>query len=306
MAAAMKPKLLILGANGFIGKYASAYLSTWYECVGLDWAPSNTQDKSTILVDIRDKSALWGALIATKPNYILNLVAAKNTHAASELLLLNAELPRFIMERADELGGFLKKIIFIGSAAEYGNAPDLPITEDLIHSPVSLYGLSKSIQTSYFKYYSKKSKIEMNLVRPFNIIHNEMPLASSIGSFIHNITNTAEGHSFSVGNLQVRRDFVDLRDICQAFHLVLEKGLAHEEYNIASASSHKLEDILKFLIKKSGKKLHYEIPAGAVGETHIMNSFGSFAKLQKDCGWTPNTDVYKLLDEVIFTRDSSI
>ncbi len=299
-----KAKLVILGSSGYVGQFAVNYFDDIFDVYGISRIENknitSSKRQNYFSVDLTDTQELLRVLSQIQPDYVINLAACKNNASLEEALLINSSIPLFLMSHGYKIGNNLRKIIWVGSAAEYGNAQHLPIDEQTLLNPISSYGLSKTLQTTYFKFFTSKVPFSMCLVRPMNIIHHELPSHFSVGAFIQNIRKTKEGGSFSVGHLQVKRDFVSLSDFCRSLHLVLENGRSGEEYNVSSNTSYPLSQILNFLIERSGKKLIVELPQEDKDSSSIMDCRGSFDKIAMECKWQPSESIFDVLKRVQF------
>lgn len=300
----LKPKLLILGSSGFIGKLAVQTFQKNYDIFGF----SRTIDpliQASLLsshffpIDLLNRIDFEKTLLRIEPDYILNLATCRNDACLSDALKINTEFSAYLMENMFSLLPNLKKVVLVGSAAEYGNVEFLPVNETTAQNPRSPYGLSKSIQSSFFKYFSQKPQFKFCLARPFNIIHEDISPFMAIGSFIHKIRNVSYGGKISVGNLQIKRDFVSVNDFLKAIELIFEYGKAGEDYNIASNLSYSLSDVLAFLIKKSGKNIIVEEQESQDNLNVIFDSRGSYEKLKQTCHWEPSESVFEVLDKVL-------
>ena len=68
-----------------------------------------------------------------------------------------------------------------------------------------------------------------------------------------------DGNIIYVGNLDVARDFSDVRDTVHAYRILLEKGKRGDIFNVGSGTGYNLKDVLNQIIKKSGKSLKIQI-----------------------------------------------
>ncbi|MCX5783467.1 MAG: GDP-mannose 4,6-dehydratase, partial [Elusimicrobia bacterium] len=189
-----------------------------------------------------------------------------------------------------------KKILLIGSAAEYGNAAVMPISENCALNPVSDYGRSKAAQTQCAMTYFRQFGVNLNIARTFNVIGRDMPQCLSIASFARQIKSAKDGDSIYVGNISSKRDFIDISDAADAYWRILINGTSGEIYNVCRGESFGIKDVLDCLIKKSGKKLSIKTKEEFVRKNDILDSFGDNSKLKRDTGWSVNIGIYQSLE----------
>ncbi len=156
----------------------------------------------------------------------------------------------------------LKKILIIGSASEYGSSYEAPISEDFKTCPVTIYGLSKSILHSTFEYYIRTTVLPIVYVRQFNVAGYGQRDDFAISSFARQMVMIEKMDIepvLKVGNTQHERDFVDIRDVCFVYMLLLEKGIVGEVYNVGSGRFISIEDILEKVVSLSTVRVDVSI-----------------------------------------------
>ena len=295
-------KLLILGINGFTGKHIQRYLKKnrvydEFEIVGADQQIDKISNIRYIKADLTNYYNLENILAAVKPEYIINLIGTYKSETPFETLLeINALLTRNIFNILLKNGLNLKKMLIVGTAAEYGFEQNLPIKENFNTIPSSDYGLTKSIQTNISLYYYKNFDLEIIIARPFNIIGKNIPPDLSIGSFIRQLKNAKDGDSIYVGRLNTKRDFLDISDVINAYFSILKKGKSGQIYNICSGKSYYMIDILNQLIKLSKKKVHIMQKPEFVKSADISDIYGDNTKLMHDTKWQQQIDIYRSLE----------
>ena len=147
----------------------------------------------------------------------------------------------------------IKKILIIGSAGEYGKLYNEPIKEEIALIPNSLYGLSKALLYEVFKYYVRKG-FPLVYIRQFNTIGIGQQEKFVLPSFVKQIVKMEKKQQekvIEVGDLTQERDFIDIRDTCSAYNLLLRKGKIGETYNVASGVYLSVEELLNKIIEQS-------------------------------------------------------
>jgi len=144
----------------------------------------------------------------------------------------------------------LKKIILIGSAAEYSKKNSAIIETDPIF-PTSIYGLSKIFLYNSAMYYINKG-LPIIYVRQFNAIGPYQRDQFVLSYFATSLVDIERGSKpkINVGDLTCERDFIDGRDAAIAYKLLFNNGIIGDVYNIGSGVSVKVNILLDTLISK--------------------------------------------------------
>lgn len=193
-------------------------------------------------------------LIEFSPEYIIcfqgNSFVSDNVHIKNAIennVMKTSELLEVIN---DNIKLKVKKILLIGSAGEYGKLYDEPIDENKDLKPNSLYGLSKTILYEISKYYCRQN-LPIVYVRQFNTVGVGQQEKFVLPSFIKQVVRIEkklQKNTIDVGDLSQERDFIDIKDTCKAYDLLLGKGAVSEVYNVASGKYISIEELLNKIV----------------------------------------------------------
>ncbi len=297
---------MILGINGFTGWHFQHYiqrrkLEETYSFVGVDQSIKRPIGMKYIRADLGQYTNLAKILRKEKPDYVINLVGLLRGENLEDLVRVNADVSRNLLDIILKYKMPIKKVLLIGSAAEYGLPKHLPVNERGPLSPVSDYGLSKVIQSQYAHYYFNNHAINVNIVRTFNVIGRFIAPSLSIGSFLNQIKNTEDGGRMYVGNLETKRDFIDIEDVVDGYWKILFKGKSGEVYNLCSGKSVLMKDLLTYMIKKSHKQFHIVVKPAYIKQVDVLDIYGDDSKVKRDTGWKPKFDIYSALDKLDYS-----
>lgn len=286
----MKDKVLILGIAGFTGVHFINYiaqnnLSGTFKFVGVDLRSCDKAGFPIIETDLTVLSEVKSLLINQNPSYIINLIGTYSSIDFMQLIKINVGISQNILEICSVKNLPVKKILLIGSAAEYGACNYLPINEDQKPIPVSVYGISKLFQTEMALYYFHHRNANVTIARPFNLLGKGLSKLLSVGSFVSQIEKIENTGSISVGNINSKRDFIDIEDAINAYWKLLFYGKPGEIYNICVGSSHSIKEILDTLIFISGKKIDINVKEEFIKKNDLPDSFGDNSKLRKLFEW---------------------
>jgi GDP-4-dehydro-6-deoxy-D-mannose reductase len=220
-----------------------------------------------------------------KPDYIINLAGIFGAELLDDLVRVNTGISQKLLEKIIQYRHSIKNVLFIGSAAEYGNSTCFPIHEDHPLNPCNFYGLSKVFQTQIARYYFNTFEININIVRPFNIIGTGLSRKLALGAFIEQIKNLPSGGVIQVGNIHTRRDYIAVEDVVDAYWKILLHGKPGEIYNLCQGMSFPINDLLQEAIKISGKNLSVRINSDLIRKNDILDSYGDNSKLKSTVPW---------------------
>lgn len=250
----------ITGIDGFIGSHLAEALRDAGDTVsGLSCV--NVRDDHGITVyqaDLTDAQAVAAALRQAVPDRIFHLAAHSNIpHSLAypkETFAVNVQGSLHLFEAVRST--VPKAIVLsVGSSAEYGasgHGQDT-IDEQTPPAPSSPYGASKASQGLLAGLYARAYGLRLMHARPFAII-GPRKVGDAVSDFCRAVVRI-EGsgtRELPVGNLDVVRDFMDVRDCASAFQLIAERGIAGEAYNVCNGVGVSLRQILHELQQRTG------------------------------------------------------
>lgn len=147
----------------------------------------------------------------------------------------------------------LSKILVVGSASEYGKLYNSPIDEKTPFHPTSTYGLTKIILQQISQYFVERG-LPIVYARQFNTTGPGQRDDFVIPSFVKQVVEIEKGKRepiMKVGDLSQERDFLDIKDTCTAYDILLEFGSIGHIYNVGSGRFYSIEKILELIIKYS-------------------------------------------------------
>jgi len=299
-----KYKVLVLGCDGFTGRHFQAYAEKMrlfgrYAFVGIDRSCKESGSIKCRILDLSLPGVVEKLLTAEKPDYVINFAADCMPGDGFSAVKVNSEISLRILDTAANSRLKIKKILLIGSASEYGNIKKIPVTENDKIAPVTHYAMSKAVQALYAECYWQRFGVNVNVARTFNILGENLPGYLSIASFAEQIKKADRGGSIYVGNLNSRRDFLDISDVVDAYWKILTVGKSGEVYNVCMGKSFEIRDLLAYLIKKSGKKIKICTTSGLFKKIDVSDSRGDNSKLRKHTGWSPVVSVFDSLDKML-------
>lgn len=301
-------KVLIMGITGFAGTSMYRFLlGNYKKDIDLYGAfrhsssnrniEDNFNEATLIECDINDAYSVEKVLSVVKPDIIY--------HFASYVSVFNSfknPLPTFqtnIIGTVNLLEAIKNivpkaKVLIPGSAEEYGKVTEdkMPIKEDYFLNPINPYAISKKAQEEIGLYYFKTFELNIYFTRTFHITGPKQPLGFVCSDFAKQVaySEKVETKNIIVGNLDIKRDFTDIRDVVNAYWTVINKGKVGEVYNVCNGKSIKIMTILDKLIKISEKNISIKIDKNKIRPSDIPNFVGNNKKL-KSIGWIPEYSI---------------
>jgi len=101
-----------------------------------------------------------------------------------------------------------------------------------------------------------------------------------------------------VGNLEVNRDYTDVRDTVRAYVALIEKGSPGQPYNTCSGKGYRLSELLDIIVSLSSKKIKIVSDPSRLRPVDIPILIGSPEKLKKDTGWQPKIKIEQTLKDI--------
>lgn len=285
-------KLLLTGANGFVGQYVQAALP----CVPL---PDG--------LDLRDRAALTAAVAAIQPDTVLHLAAQSFVPASfenpRETFDINFYGTLNLLE-ALQAAGFKGRMLFVGSGDIYGQVAEaaLPVREDHPLHPRNPYAVSKVAAEALCYQWSQTSGFAIVMVRPFNHIGPGQSPRFAIADFARQVTEIRLGRRapvLQVGDIDVARDFTDVRDVVRAYGLLLERGRNGAVYNVCSGREYDIRDLLQRLIALAGVDARIEQDPARLRRAEQRRMVASFEALHRDTGWQPLIPIEQSLQDLL-------
>jgi GDP-4-dehydro-6-deoxy-D-mannose reductase len=288
-------QLIVTGSSGFVGRhYCSRY----------GGVPLADQDGA---VDLCDAARVHSAVASLMPEAVLHLAAQSSvassfddpaaTFSVNFLGTLN-------LLQALSAVGFKGVFIYVGSADVYGRTAeaDLPTSETQPLRPRSPYAVSKVAAEALCYQWSQTQDFRIVLTRPFNQIGPGQDKRFAIADFAHQIVDIHRDRrspSLVTGDLDVTRDFTDVRDAIRAYQMLLERGQNGEIYNVCSGRERSLRSLVEELLQIAGVHAELQMNATRLRPVEQRRVVGDPGKIHALLGWEPEIPLKTTLTDVL-------
>lgn len=307
-------KTFITGINGFAGSHLAEFLlGKGYEVSGLilerDKIEKVSEIKEKIYLyegDVKDYGLLKDVLAESHPEEVYHLAGLSHVQHSWknewETYKVNFLGTYNLLEAVKELG-LNTKVLIIGSSDEYGRVqPDhLPIKEDYPLRPLSPYGVSKACQELLALRYARSEGIHVVAVRAFNHTGPRQEPYFVCSDFAKQIAEAEKGLRkpvIYVGDLKSERDFTDVRDVIEAYYLLLKKGESGDIYNVCSGKAFSIEWVLDKLLTFTKKIITIKEDPERLRPVDITVRVGDNQKIKETTGWQPMIPLEKTLNDL--------
>ncbi|MCX6707121.1 MAG: GDP-mannose 4,6-dehydratase [Candidatus Woesearchaeota archaeon] len=312
-------KALITGIEGFVGPYlAKELLKGKHEVYGTyltDWKDP-IKGVKVVHLDVTDKDEAASVISKIRPDWIFHLAGfssvAQSWKSPEICFKVNVEGTRNLLDAvvsARTNQGINPKILIVSSAEVYGKPKYLPIDEKHPLNPENPYAKSRVEQEKVALEYVKKG-LHIVISRSFNHTGPGQSPQFVCSDFAHQIAMIEKGLQepvVKVGNLDVKRDFSDVRDVVRAYVLMVEKCRDGEVYNVCSGKGYIIKDILKILIGLSKTKdIIIKADSCKIRPEDTIISFGNNLKFLHETKWDSEIDFNKTLSEILDWHRKSI
>lgn len=309
----MTEKVLITGADGFVGRHLASFLADkeGAEVLGLDLdQPKFVQpwDRCDYgLCDVQDRDKVFSYIEGFSPDYVFHMAAQSSVRYSWEEPQLTYDIA--LKGQANVLDALraveLDAVVHIAcSAEEYGRVKeeDLPIKEDHPLRPASPYALSKVMQDYHAVFCHQAYGTRVIRTRAFNMTGPGQAPQFVVSDFARQIAEIEAGEReavIRVGNLEARRDFADVRDLVGAYWLLVRNGVPGEVYNVCSGCDHSIREILDMLLSHSKVPIRVEVDPTRMRKADIPVLKGDNTKMRELVDWAPVCALNRTLEDVL-------
>lgn len=301
-------RVLVTGAGGFVGSYLLPHLLEFgHEVVAtsleLPARPGPVSVRWEAL-DLVDAPAVCRLVASTEPDRVIHLAAQASVGGSwtdpSQTYRSNIEGTSNLMEAVKNLR---PRMLLVGSAQQYARpAEGHVLTESDPQFAGSPYALSKIAQEHMGLMYLRQYGVESVFTRSFNHTGPGQSPQYAVGSFASQIARLeqAGGGEMHVGNLDSRRDFLDVRDVVRAYTLLLEAGEAGEAYNVCSGRAVRMGDVLDKLLEVAGLRDRVQVHRETLHASAATDLLvGDSTKVTTAVGWAPRIPLDRSLVETL-------
>ncbi len=279
---------LITGASGFTGRFLSQELTrSGYDVIHLSSRPlPDDVSGKTYTCDLLDRDGLISVFSQVRPDVVIHLAAiAFVAHGDVDAIYrTNVVGTRNLLEAISRSGHIPRSILLASSANVYGNTEAEFLDETMSPAPANDYAVSKLAMEYMARLWF--DQLPITIVRPFNY--------TGVGQAVNFLIPKIVDHFkrrlpvLELGNLDVIRDFSDVRSVVSRYRLLLESDVRGETFNVCSGQGHTLMEVIDIMEKLSGYRPEIRVNPAFVRANEVRRLIGSRAKLDAAIGSVPD------------------
>jgi len=315
MATGMPQKILVTGAAGFVGRHLMSRLRHAFPDATLvaaerDGAPRCPVADLHLSMDLEQPASLDALVAEAMPDAIVHLAAqaavgaafADPVHTWRVNLLGTLALADSVLKRAPQA-----TFLFVSSAETYGLSfrdIDAALDENAPMRPANPYAASKAACDIALGEMALRG-LRCVRMRPSNHTGTGQSDNFVVPAFAHQIARIEAGLQepvMRVGALDRWRDFLDVRDVCDAYVMALKAAPelpVASVFNIASGQPRRIGDILDALLSRSGTQVEVVEDAGRLRPTDVMRTLGNASLARQHLNWSATVPWDDTLDIVL-------
>ncbi len=299
-------RLLIFGVGGFVGSYLSAeFHASGYEIYGSDIVKTASIPDYVNFqpCDLLNSDAVNELFAALGPTHVINLAAVSSVavswKAPQKTIAVNVEGALNILEGARHSAA-PPKVLMIGSSEEYA-ITDQPVREDFPLNANNPYGLSKVMQERFLEMYRCRYSMKVYHVRAFNHTGVGQSPSFALPSWCNQaaeISRNGKPGMIKAGNLDVWRDFSDVRDIVKAYRLIIESDDCETVYNVGSGTAYSLRELLGYITSLSKQPIEVQADPDLFRPADNPIICCDHSLITEKLAWQPKHSLLRTLQEM--------
>ncbi|CAG2128603.1 GDP-6-deoxy-D-talose 4-dehydrogenase [Cupriavidus yeoncheonensis] len=272
-------RAMLTGARGFTGRYLSDALQQAGIAVVKTCADVEGGGVGDVALDITDIEQCRRVIDEYRPNYIAHLAAISFVAHEDALAFYRVNVlgTLNLLQACADVGHEPAKILVASSANVYGNACEGVIEESQSPQPVNHYATSKVAMEYMVRTWF--DRLPIILTRPFNYTGVGQAGQFLVPKIVSHFKRREA--SIELGNLDVTRDFSDVRTVASAYAALLRGAASGETVNICSGRPYSLRDIIAAMERAAGYEIEVRVNPAFVRQNEVRTLIGSAKKLDE-------------------------
>ena len=299
---------LVTGATGFAGGHLLDRLTdrapviAWHRPGGqppdpnrhIDWRP----------VDMRSADDVARGIEESAPTQIFHVAGAPLVSSSFSTVVPHLKtnvLGTHHLLEAVRRSGRACRVLVVSSAQVYQTSDD-PLDENSPLLPGTPYGLSKLAQEQLATRAWADDGLDIVIARPFNHAGPRQSADFAVSSFARQIARIEAGLAppeLKVGNLDARRDMTDVRDVVEAYDLMMTSAPPGRPYNICSGRAWKVGDLLAELLQGARVPVKVTLDPDRLRPSDVPVIQGDATRIRSELGWAPQIRVEQMLSDTL-------
>jgi GDP-4-dehydro-6-deoxy-D-mannose reductase len=301
-------KLLVTGADGFVGQHLVRRLASDGHQVTAacraggrrtEWGAGVTQ----IPLELTDDASVRAA-VESGPEAVVHLAAVASNREANadpgQAWAVNAGGTARLADalgRRRQAGKGDARLLLVSSGEVYGGERSTPRRESDPIAPASPYAASKAGAELAGLEVWRRTGLPVIVARSFTHTGPGQEVRFVLPAFVARMreAKAAGAPTVRTGNLDPVRDMLDVRDVVEAYILLLRIGLPGEVYNVSRGEGSSMRELFDRLATLIGVRVEAELDPALARAVDIPHLVGDSTKLRRATGWAPSRSLEQTL-----------
>ena len=281
--------VLVTGAGGFVGRHLLAELD---------------ERAVAAQADVTDGDALAAELRAARPAAIVHLAAASSVadswRSGAETWRVNVLGTVGLLDAVRAEAPDARTLV-VSTGEVYGPTPERPAREDDPPAPLSPYAASKAAAELAAARAARAEGLDVVVARPFQHVGPGQDERFAIGSWTAQIARVEAqgGGVLEVGDLTVRRDLTDVRDVARAYRLLLDPAVPAGTYNVSTGRPVELATVVETLAGLARVPVEVRENPALMRRVDVPVLAGDPARIEAATGWRPELPLARTLADAL-------
>jgi GDP-4-dehydro-6-deoxy-D-mannose reductase len=298
-------RILITGANGFVGQHAvREFKQNGYEVFEGIGPGSHPAHDHQVRFDLLHYDTLSFLVNQIQPDECLHLAGQAHIPFCREEPVIATDLN--VTGTVRLLEAFRRhrpqgKILVVTSAEVYGQVPGgHPVRESDPLTPTTLYGITKQAADQAALAFADQLGLTVMTARPWNHIGPGQHERFVAAAFARQFAAFSKGSpaNMRTGNLDSQRDFTDVRDIVRGYRLILANGKSQSAYNLSSSTLRPIRELIDGFSTITGIHPQMEVDPALFRPTDASPLLDT-TKIRSECGWKPEISLETSLRDIL-------
>jgi len=279
----------------------------WHKPGGHTPSAPNGHVSRSEAVDLLNREAVRHALERAQPCAVYHCAGAahvgKSWDNAESTFAVNVRGTHNLVEGLRDLG--ISARVLVPSSAMVYAASDSAISEEHEIAPSSPYALSKLAQELVGS--GNPGGPDVFIARAFNHFGPRQDPWFVASGFARRIADIEAGRwapEIAVGNLESKRDLMDVRDTVRAYRLIVERGVAGRPYNVCTGRALAIHDLLHMMLARARVPIAVKTDPARYRPNDQPIVLGDPGRIQSELGWRAEIPLERTIDDLLaFWRD---
>lgn len=301
-------RALITGGAGFVGQHLRPAIIEAFPCTDFVFTTrSAAAERPWTVIDLTESEKVCVLIEDFRPDLVIHLAAQASVGMGGVAGATWRSNVGGAIALAEALARHTPNVtvLNVSSAEVYGlSFLDGPVNEESPLRPVSVYGRTKVAAEEVFSDVLPPTA-KLICARPFNHAgpgQDERFVVPALAAQVARIECGDEEPPILTGNLDVERDFLDVRDVVRAYVELIRQAESlamRSAFNICSGHSFKISDLLFKLQAMTSFPISAEKDPSRTRGAEIPRTVGDASAIRRAIGWVPRIELDQTLREVL-------